>query len=215
MADEKLDQEPEPEQRPPKRKIGLKVGLGLSAVAVLGQYAGMFILAAAGQDQLDFALFGSILWTSLLFYFMYRIGGRKGSTGAWVGVAVGVLVSFFAGFISGYIGSRNEKLAEVDNAISELNRDLPTMIDEATRLESYEFEGDDVLVMNFTVIGPPLEEAEIEQWKIDVLGPGIQTACNDANTRDALNLGVVYESRYRDEAGKLVMSFQIDKAKCK
>ena len=213
MADEELKQTSE--QQPAKIPIGLKIGLALSGIAVLGQYAGMFIMAAAGRDQLEFALFGSILWTSLLFYFMYRIGGRKGSTGVWVGVAVGVMASFIAGFISGYIGARNEKLAEVDTAISDLNRDLPKLIDDVTRLESYESEGDDVLVMNFTLIGPPLDETEIEQWKVDVLEPGIQTACNDANTRNALNLGVVYESRYRDEAGKLVMSFQIDKASCK
>ena len=59
MVDEETEQTPE--QQPPKRRIGLKVGLGLSGFAVFDQYSGMFIMAAAGRDQMDFALLGSIL----------------------------------------------------------------------------------------------------------------------------------------------------------
>lgn len=212
MADEEVEQTLQ--EQPPNRRIGLKVGLGLSGFAVFGQYSGMFIMAAAGRPQLDFALLGSILWTTLLFYFMYRIGDRKRSTGAWIGAGVGFLVYFVATFTTGYMRGQNAQQAEVDTVLSEFNRDLPKMIDDETRLESYEAEGDDVLVMNITVLGSPLDESEIAQWKADILEPGIQSACNNPETLDALNMGVTYVSRYRDESGQLVMSFQVDKSDC-
>lgn len=78
------------------------VGIILGAVAVLGTYAAMFILAYAGQPVRPISLVSSLLWTWLLFFSIWKYRGRKATSGSVTGLFVGLIVYLIAVFLSGF-----------------------------------------------------------------------------------------------------------------
>ena len=77
--------------------------LYIVGVLLVGTYAAMFIPAIAGQNINPQSGYGSMLWTSLFFYLLWKRRTRKGWHGALVGSAIGLFVFVAAAFISGLI----------------------------------------------------------------------------------------------------------------
>jgi len=66
----------------------------------------MFIPAFAGHSVNPQTGYGSMLWTGLFLYLLWKRRARKGWHGAfWLGVALGVLVFLVAGFVGGLMRS--------------------------------------------------------------------------------------------------------------
>ena len=124
-------------------------------------------------------------------------------------ILIGVLI-----FLAGCSEEVNTDPANLIAAqLESLNRDLPMMVDEGLRLDSYEGEGN-VLVMHLTTVGTLAEEIDVASWMGATEHEIIAGVCSNPEYRQILEAGVIYEYRYRDDVGTPVVSTRIAKTDC-
>ena len=100
------------------------------------------------------------------------------------------------------------------DTIAQLNTELPQMVDEGLRLDSYEADGN-VLIMNITTVGMLVDEIDVDSWMSESKSRVEDAACADPNYRQILESGVTYEYRYRDEDGIPVVTVQLSQSDCR
>ena len=160
------------------------------------------------------------LWGILFPFFIVALSQisrryRNDDSRLDVFLAVSILVALVSlARLANYLSEDNPPAQQITNSLDALNQNLPMMVDDGLRLESYEGEGN-VLVMNITTVGMDAEEIDIDSWMSESKSRVEHAACADPNYRQILESGVIYEYRYRDEDGIPVVTVQLSHADCR
>jgi hypothetical protein len=162
-----------------------------------------FYLIATGYSVFIFIA----VWRSAAKY-----RGRKLWSGlARVGVVIGAFI-FAAGFMSGIQQGENNGLA-LSEEIEILNKSLPSMVDDETRLDRVLIQGRD-LHYNYTLVNWLSADIDIDNLIVKT-APHIKTTqCNDDYARGLIDDGRKLVYSYRDKVGKPITKIQIDKSDC-
>jgi hypothetical protein len=212
------------------KKRAPTVWLVILGLFFIGHTAALYIPAFAGQSPIGrvemaaSSLLGALLWPTLIGVVIQKIKGGRKWLGAIIGLILGYLVlqgSYFVAAANGWApnSQSNDQEANTDPAnliaaeLESLNRNLPLMVDEGLRLNSYEGEGN-VLVMNLTTVGILAEEIDVVSWMGATEHEIAAGVCSNPEYRQILEAGVIYEYRYRDEVGAPVVSTRIAETDC-
>lgn len=80
--------------------------LYITGIIAIGGYAAVLIPAFSGQSIKPELGYGLMFWSGLFFYYWWKVRGRKGWHGGFVGALFGLLVFMAAAFIVGYVRAK-------------------------------------------------------------------------------------------------------------
>ena len=133
---------------------------------------------------------------------------------------VGGLVLLFALGLIGYVvapyfvgESTEDRTAFLDKVSAQINTDLPTKVDESTRLDSTSVDGE-TLQFNYTLL-PPLADTLDAQNFMSQYGSGIQQIiCAKGRLRRMLQKDFRVAYRYQLDDGKALGDIGVARADC-
>ena len=146
----------------------------------------------------------------------WRSAGKYQGRTVWarlarVAVFLGTL-AFIGNFIVGL-----QQGSDTDLALSEefevINRSLPSMIDDSTRLDHASIQGRDIYY-DYTLVNWSVENLDISRF-MSVMTPKLKTAqCTNEEGLALLNEGRKVVYMYRDKASKPVAKIVVEKSDC-
>ncbi|MBS64607.1 hypothetical protein [Salinisphaera sp.] len=133
---------------------------------------------------------------------------------------VGGLVILFALGLIGYVvapyfvdDSAAERTAFLDKVSAQINADLPSQVDQSTRLESTTVDGD-MLQFNYTLM-PPLSDTLDADNFMARYGDGIrQIICEKGRLRRMLQEDYRVAYQYRQTDGTALGTVEVERADC-
>ena len=133
---------------------------------------------------------------------------------------VGGLVILFALGLIGYVvapyfvgESAEDRSAFLHDVAEQINTDLPSQVDESTRLESTTVDGE-TLQFNYTLLPPLANDLDSENF-MDRYGAGIQQIiCEKGRLRRMLQKEFRIAYRYRLDDGTELGDIEVERADC-
>lgn len=195
-----------------RASIGVKVGIVLSAVVVVGTYAALFIPAIVGQKPQQMSMLPALFGTALFLMFCWKGRGRRGAWGFLCGIVVGSLVLVAAG-ATARVQELNARAEQVSAKLDELNRGLPRIVEEGTRLDRIEIDGDRI-IYRLTLVDLTADEIDRDSMK-ELTQQAIATnLCADEAKRKSVKAGVTFLYTYRDRKDAPIAEIVIGEADC-
>ena len=143
----------------------------------------------------------------------FRSAVKYNGNKAWKVLVIIICIAsvgkFCQAFIEGYSGG----VQSVSEELKELNRDLPKLIDDNTRLD-YVTEMDKDIHFNLTLVKYLISDLDLTELQI-MLTTRIRTiACNDTSLKPLLNKGKKMVYQYYDKTGRPAIIITISKSDC-
>ena len=195
---------------------------------LIGNVAFQIINAIIEFNYLEITTSQTGAWSVMAFYWVaigysifmliaiWRSAGKYQGRAIWaslarVAVVLGTL-ALVANFIIGL-----QQASDTDLALSEeikiINKSLPSMIDNDTRLDHVSVQDADVYY-NYTLVNWLADDLDITRF-ISVMTPNLKTAqCANEETRHLLNEGRKLVYMYRDKSSKPVAKIVVEKSDC-
>jgi hypothetical protein len=195
---------------------------------LIGNVAFQIILKVIEFNYIKIATSKLGAWAVLGFYLLaigysvfmliaiWRSAGKYQGKAVWSSLArVAVVLGTFA-FVGNLIIGLQQG-SDTDLAVSEeiqmINKSLPSMIDNDTRLDHVSIQDRDVYY-NFTLVNWSADKLDISRFR-SVMTPKLKTAhCANEETRTLLNEGRKLVYMYRDKASKPVAQIVVEKSDC-
>lgn len=158
----------------------------------------------------------AISYSIFMLIAIWRSAGKYKGRAIWAGLArVAVVLGTFSligNFIIGLQQGSDTDLA-LNEEISMINKSLPSMIDDDTRLDHVSIQEKDVYY-NYTLVNWLVADMDIARF-ISMMTPSLKTAqCNNEEARPLLDEGRKFVYVYRDKASKPVADIVVDKSDC-
>ena len=196
--------------------------------ALIGNFAFQILFQIIELNYIDITTTRIGAWSLIGFYWLaigynifmiiaiWRSAGKYQGKAIWAGLARAAVVLGTLGLIGSFINGL-QKGPNTDLALTEgikmINKSLPSMIDNDTRLDYVSIEDKDVYY-NFTLVNWSKGKLDIERFA-SVITPKLKTAqCENEEIRALLNEGRKIIYMYRDKASKPVTKIVIVKSDC-
>lgn len=196
--------------------------------ALIGNLGFQIVLKIIEFNYLDLTSTQAGAWSVIGFYWLtfgysifmlfaiWRSAGKYQGRAIWAGLArVAVVLgtlSLISNFIIGLQQGNDTDLA-LNEEINMINKSLPSMIDDDTRLDHISIQEKDVYY-NYTLVNWLVADIDISRF-VSVMTPKLKTAqCNNEETRPLLDEGRKLVYVYRDGASKPVVDIVVDKSDC-
>ncbi len=170
-----------------------------------------------GYWTLNILYLFAIAYSVFILIAIWRSAGKyKGKT-IWADLArimvvlnVIVLISIF---LLESLEQKNNYDVSLKEEITLINKSLPTMIDDITRLDRVFIQGKDVHY-SYTILNSLIEDIDITNLNSDMTEKIKIGVCNDKHTKLILdnNRNLIYS--YQDEKGNLITTITISKGNC-
>lgn len=195
---------------------------------LIGNVAFQIIFKVIEFKYIDIATSQVGSWSVIAFYWLaigysifmliaiWRSAGKYKGKAVWAGLArVAVVLGTLALIGNLIIGLKQG--SDTDFALSEeikmINKSLPSLIDNDTRLDHVSIQDRDIYY-NYTLVNWLAADLDISRF-ISVMTPKVKTAqCANDETRPLLNEGRKLVYMYRDKASKPVAKIVVEKSDC-
>lgn len=195
---------------------------------LIGNVAFQIILKVIEFKYIDIATSQVGSWAVIAFYWLaigysifmliaiWRSAGKYKGKAVWAGLArVAVVLGTLVLIGNLIIGLKQG--SDADLALSEeikmINKSLPSLIDNDTRLDYVSIQDKDVYY-NYTLVNWLAADLDTSRF-ISVMTPKVKTAqCANGETRPLLNEGRKLVYMYRDKASKPVAKIVVEKSDC-
>jgi hypothetical protein len=195
---------------------------------LIGNVAFQIILKVIEFRYIDIATSQVGSWAVMAFYWLaigygifmliavWRSAGNFKGKAVWAGLAriavvLGTLV-LIGNLIIGLKQGSDTDLA-LSEEIKMINKSLPSLIDNDTRVDHVSIQGKDVYY-NYTLVNWLAADLDISRF-ISVMTPKVKTGqCANDETRPLLNAGRKLVYMYRDKASKPVAKIVVEKSDC-
>jgi len=197
---------------PNKSSKASKVITAILAIGAVGSTIGVYIPAIAGQSSDPLSLIYLIFWFSFLFARVWMNRKKSWIVGLILGAVVGIAVFFRASFPSAYSGA---EARAINKTVQSINKGLPMMIDEDTRLDSISISQNlKDLNINTTFVNHSLSELDIDALATFFKENQKQVWCANKKLKSFLDIGYTLKFGYYDKSGVLVTDFKLRSADC-
>jgi len=158
----------------------------------------------------------AVAYSIFMLVAIWRSAGKYQGRAIWAGLARVMVVIGTLALIGNFIRGL-EQGSESDTALAEeiklINKSLPSMIDDDTRLDHVSLQEKDVYY-NYTLVNWLVDDLDLQRFT-SVMTPMLKTAqCNNEETRPLLDAGRKLVYAYRDKSSKPVVEIVIDKSDC-
>lgn len=174
------------------------------------------IISEVGAWSVMGFYWGAIGYSIFMSIAIWRSAGKYQGRAIWAGLArvavvCGILV-LIASFIIGLQEGSDTDLA-LSEEIKMVNKSLPSMIDNSTRLDHVSIQGKDVYY-NYTLVNWLSADHDVTRLT-SVITPKLKTAqCANEETRPLLNEGRKIVYMYRDKSNHPVAKIVIEQSDC-
>lgn len=214
-ADPPIDLEP-----PRKKYTAWLVLLGVAMIGVLS--ADLIPLFTGHPEELQKNAsgdgLGTILWTSLFCWLLWKHRGLKGKRGAWTGAGLGllawILFSGIGGFMQGAARSEHENLQkEVADFAGGINANLDKYSNPQVHLDSATATNDLTLELKATTLQYSAKDVDMEKFRraIPLMA---EKLCNDQNMRPEIDKGMNVRYAYYGNDGAHIGDIEVTRAAC-
>lgn len=195
-----------------KNKTGTKIVIFLLSIATIGQFSAELIPAFAGISPKPTSMFGSMLWSALLFMAIWSLRGKGKIVGFIIGAVIGFIVSFSAGFVAGY---KQAEVSAVEQAVIDSNKALPKMIDEDTRMDKASIDQKaKEYSLQFTFVNILASDIDISVLNdnfTQAIKPG---TCDVPQFQLFFSEGYTMNYIYNDKNGKFITMYSVKPTDC-
>lgn len=137
-----------------------------------------------------------------------KIEEKKSSKSLYI--IIGLIIVILGGYYYSNVIYPNQKLKE---EISNINKQLPIMVDEGTRLDSATFEKNQ-LTYGYTFLNVDILEVEADKFATELANRLKINVCKNENTKVLLNSGKTIKYTYKDKNNSDVASVSLTVADC-
>jgi len=226
------------ENQPMEKKSGLIARLFRGDVSLpitywvfgflIGNVGFQIILKIIEFNYLEITTSQAGAWSVMAFYWVaigysifmliaiWRSAGKYQGRAIWAGLARVAVVLGALGLIANFIVGLQQG-NDTDLALSEevkmVNKSLPSMIDNDTRLDHVSIQDKDVYY-NYTLVNWLAADLDVTRFT-SVMMPKLKTAqCANEETRPLLNEGRKLVYMYRDKSSKPVAKIVVERSDC-
>jgi len=158
-----------------------------------------------------------IVYTLFSQIAVWRSAGKFEGKIIWSALArLMVIIGFFGIVINVYSSylAPDKIITNIKNEIILIQKSLPKMIDDSTRLDSVRLEGKEANY-NYTLISTSIDDVDIEYFT-QVMSVNLKTeVCSNEDVKDGLEAGISFNYYYRDKEGKPISKTTVSKEDCK
>jgi len=182
-------------------------------LVTVGNVSAMFIPAFSGNLPHVSLLIGVYLFSGLLFMSIWLLREKDKSTGFIVGFLFSLIITYSVEFVAAYY--KEVKKIEVEAAVEEVNKALPKMLDEETRIDMISI---DTSLYNYyfymTVINQLLSEIDVGYMDKRYKEVMIPLECSKNELQYFLLEGYSFNYVYKDKSGKPVRTYVLKSDDC-
>lgn len=195
---------------------------------LIGSVAFQIILKIIEFNYLEITTSQTGAWSVMAFYWVaigysifmliaiWRSAGKHQGREIWAGLARAVVVLGTLALIVNFIVGLKQG-SDTDLALSEeikmINKSLPSMIDNDTRLDHVSIQDKDVHY-NYTLVNWLAADLDVTRFT-SVMTPKLKTVmCANEETRPLLNEGRKLVYMYRDKSSRPVAKIVVEKSDC-